>query len=1101
VWAPTYALQLTKGTNTAYVLPSQYATISDAVSQAKEGIFPAGTQVTLLAEPAPDGLYFDRWASDNGAALGSWVTDVHPTFLMPSNDLSLTATYTTNAPVIPHYSLTVVSGSGSGNYTNGTTVAIQANAPSLWHTFAGWTGSTATVANAAAPVTTVVTGTNSLVVTATYAAATPEVIIPTLIGVPSPVTTGNITVDNLSQTPPSVRLGPVGNSQSAFFQTVYTNAGTVIFPWSVDSEEGYDFLSFSVDGTNVTSISGKRSGVVTNFVSGGGQHVLRWSYTNDVSDTAGAAAGAVGTVTWISDALSSEFGVPGKPLFFPQGTASILLDYAPPAGAVSNIAAKLGGPIPVQDSAETAVEAIFSGAGTLSFNWRVSSELNHDFLAVSVDGAETAAISGNKTNAWLSLTTNLLTVANHTVRWTYRKDSANTNGLDCGWVDNVTWEQFKYLLTVENGLRSGTNNVGDTVPLTANAAPAGQQFDVWDGDTETIADVTSPTTTLVMPGRAITVRAMYKTQTLSVTVINGRDAGALPNPIHESSGEPEGAYPAGAFVRIVAATAPLWQAFDHWVSTNGAVFADAQAPITRFTMPANAVRVEAVYRVMTEAEKLAGALTIAGQDLAVTTFSVTGVVAVSTGGVRYNDPVVRFGGASVGPDQNVSLTTTNFTGSGVLLYWWRATAESRYDKIELVANNTTVVGSNSGKGTAWQLSTNWVTGATSLTFRFTRDGTYFVRDNTILIDRVTWIPQALITLLGGAPSSVPNINGEGSGFSGVDGGVAWVADAPTNSTAVRFGRFGYVNNNQHAQLSVTNTGTGIFKWDWATSSEADCDYLDFYSDGTLVRWISGKETNWVATATTVTNRPSLTRVQNRGLSHELLFKYSKDSDVSVFDDCAWLQGGTWTPTFQLTLTSAATTNFTLWPLLDATTAAAAQQEAGNNVFPGNTVVTIRADLPAPTYYFDRWAGNISILPAGGVTNPITTFTMPNYDVALTAMYSTNSTGPASWASPALFAPSAAKITGLGVQWVAQSALSIPSAPGSQTLALDLEGSAQTDYELLWSPDLASPFSQWQPLAIQYSEVLGDSPNGSVLIRLYLDVPASSARGFFRVRTR
>jgi hypothetical protein len=934
----------------------------------------------------------------------------------------------------------------------------------------------------------VLTGTNTLAVTATFVPTPVESVISLVIGVPSPVTSGNLTLDNIHQAPPSVRLGPVGNNQSVFFQTVYTNAGTVIFPWSVDSEAGYDFLTFSVDGTNVASISGQKSGVVTNFVAGNVPHVLRWAYTKDSADAAGADAGTVGTVTWIPDVLAAEFGVPGKPLFFPQGDDSVLLDLAPPAGAVNTIAAKLGGPVPVVNGAETAVEAVFSGAGTLSFHWRVSSELDHDFLLASIDGAEAARISGTKGD-WLSFETNLLTVAHHTVRWTYRKDSANKAGMDCGWVDSVTWEQFKYLLTVENGSGGGTNNVGDTVAITAGAAPAGQQFDAWDGDTETITDVTSPATTLVMPGRAIIVRALYKKETLSVSMINGRDAGALPNPVHESTGEPEGAYPAGAFVRIVAATAPLWQTFDHWASTNGATFASASAPITYFTMPTNPVRVEAVYRVMTEAEKLAGALTVAGQALAVAAFSSTGVVAVSTGGVRYNDPVVRFGGASVGAGQTVSLTTTNFTGNGILLYWWRATAESRYDKVELVANNTTVISSNSGKGTAWQLSTNWVTGATSLTFRFTRDGTYFVRDNTILIDRVTWIPQALTTLLGGAPASVPNINGECTGFSGVDGGVAWVSDAPSSSTGIRLGRFGYVNNNQHAQLSVTNTGTGIYTWDWATSSEADCDYLDFYADGTLVSWISGKETNWVSAAATMTNRPSLTRVQNQGLSHELLFKYSKDSDVSIFDDCAWLRGGAWTPTFQLTLTSATNTFFVLPPSFAAIPAA--QQEAVRNVYPGGTLVTISASAPVPTYYFDRWAGNVSVLPAGGVTNAITTFTMPGYDIALTATYSTNAPS-ASTNAPS---PSAALITGLAIQQLTNS------LPPTIQVVLDFEGSSQTAYEVLWDTDLASPFSLWHPLDIRYCEVFGDTPAGLRLLRFYGEIPAPSTNGFFRIRTR
>ena len=1101
VWRPTFALQLTKGTNTAYALPPPYNVMPDALKEAQVGIFPAGTQITLLADPAADGFFFDRWTGNNVTALGALVTDPHPTFIMPAYDLSLTATYTTNAPSALNYSLTVVNGSGSGNYTNGTVVAIQANVPPLWYTFTGWVGDIATVANPSAVSTTVLVGSNALVVTATYLATPLESIIPFVLGIPLPVTMGNLTVDNVTLVPPSVRLGPIGDGQTAFLTTVYTNAGTVIFPWSVDCEENYDLLSFSVDGADVATITGQTSGIVTNFVAGSGPHVLRWAYTKDFSDAAGQDAGFLGPVTWIPDALAAEFGVPGKPLFLPAGAASILLDFAPPSGAISNIAAKLGGPAAVANGSETAVEAVFSGTGTLAFHWRVSSELNHDFLSVTVDGVETARISGTKAG-WVQFQTNLLTVANHIVRWTYRKDASNVSGLDCGWVDSVTWTQFAYPLTVQDGSGSGTYEVGTTVAIAAAPAPLGQEFNMWDGDIDSIADLAAPATTLLMPARAITVRALYRQKVLTVTVVNGRDAGAMPNPVHESTGDPEGAYPAGAFVRIVAAPAPLWQTFDRWVSTNGAVFADNLAPITQFTMPSNSVMVEAVYRAMTANEKLAGALTIAGQALDVTTFSPTGVVASGTGGVRYNDSVVKFGGAAVGPGQSVGLTFTNFTGNGVLLFWWRATAESRYDKIELVANGSTVFGAVSGKGTAWQLSTNWVYGATSLAFRFTRDGTYFVRDNTILVDRVTWIPVAMYNALG--IDCIPDINGEEPGFAGEDGGVAWVNDAPApHGDAIRLGRFGYVNNNQDAKLKVGTTGTGIYYWDWSSNNEADYDELTFFTDDRLERWISGKERSWFMSSYVVTNLPSVERDINLATPHEFLFKYSKDRDVSVFEDCAWLRGAKWTPTFFLDTFSAAITSFTLASPLG--TIPEVWEEIAKGIYPAGTPITVQAFPPPAGYYFDSWEGTVSMFTSpADVINPNPSFLMPRYDAFLLATYTTNAPSPAP--TPVSIAAQT-RITGLAIQPAIASVKPAlwNQALGADALAnqvvLEFEGSAQTSYDLTWSPDLTSPVSQWQPLTVRYREVLGDSPNGLRMIRLYVEIPASAPRGFFRIRVR
>ncbi len=1104
VWAPTFALRTVAGTNSAYALPAPYNTLGDAVSEAKAGIFPAGTQVTLLADPAPAGSFFNGWTGPDVSALGPLSTDPNPTFLMPSADLFLTATYSTNAPAVPHYALTVVNGSGSGSYAKGASVAIQANAPGLWQTFAAWTGDTAALANPAAAATTALIGTNALTVTATYTATPLETIIPLVLGVPSPVTTGNLTADNVSLFPPSVRLGPVGDGQTAFFETVYTNAGTVIFPWSVDCEESYDQLLFSVDGTNVAAITGQASGSVTNFVAGAGPHVLRWSYTKDISDAAGADAGYVGPVTWIPDALAAELGAPGKPLFFPEGASSILLDFAPPAGAISNVAARLGGPLTVAHGAETAVEAVFSGAGTLAFHWRVSSELNHDFLMVSVDGAPAARISGTKAG-WALFQTNLLSVADHTVRWTYLKDGANSAGSDSGWVDSVTWTQFAFALTVEDGDGSGTYAVGDTVAIAAAPAPAGQEFDMWDGDTETVSDLAAESATLVMPARNITVRALYRLQTLTVTVVNGRDGGAWPNAVHESTGEPEGSYPEGAAVRIIANTAPLWQTFDQWVSTNGAVFADASAPITTFLMPANSVTVEARYRVQTATEKLAGALTIAGQPLAVTAFSPNGVVAESAGGVRYNDPVVKFGGPSVGAGQTVGLTTTNFTGDGVLLFWWKANADTGYDRIQVMVNGSDLVGEVSGKGNGWRAMTNVVTGATSIDLRFTRDGSYFIRDNTILIDRVTWIPKAMVDTMGCSPS-LPDINGESalSGFTGEDGGVAWVDDAPGGNNAIRFGRFGYVNNNQHAQLSVTNHGTGILRWQWAASSESladrlDCYFMDGVDDDQPDRSVYGKEKSWHTTDFVVKNGGDA-RDSSSVMRRDFLFTYSKDSDVSVFEDCAWLRTATWTPTFQLVVTLGAVTSYVLPAAFVGNPDVI--EEAENGIFPIGTQISVAANPPAFGQYFAGWVGgpNIDTVMNTGTTNEGCSFVMPGHDFKITATYAALIQAPAP-------APLSTSIMSLTVQTqqasVAMLGLEALSAPSSAStwVELTLKSDPLSGQDLYWSPALAGPACQWQRVPVSTRQVLGDLEDGSRLFRFGAEIPSGQSQGYFRIQTR
>jgi hypothetical protein len=66
-----------------------------------------------------------------------------------------------------------------------------------------------------------------------------------------------------------------------------------------------------------------------------------------------------------------------------------------------------------------------------------------------------------------------------------------------------------YALTVNSGSGSGNYTAGQTVTVTANAAPSGQQFASWTGATSALANATAATTTLTMPAAATTITATY----------------------------------------------------------------------------------------------------------------------------------------------------------------------------------------------------------------------------------------------------------------------------------------------------------------------------------------------------------------------------------------------------------------------------------------------------------------------------------------------------------------------------------------------------------------------------------------------------------------
>ena len=85
----------------------------------------------------------------------------------------------------------------------------------------------------------------------------------------------------------------------------------------------------------------------------------------------------------------------------------------------------------------SSMTAKVSGVGTFAFDWKVSSESEFDYLAVTVDGEFAHKISGEVD--WTQLVIDLTNDTEHVITWTYSKDASVDRGRDCGWVDFVTW--------------------------------------------------------------------------------------------------------------------------------------------------------------------------------------------------------------------------------------------------------------------------------------------------------------------------------------------------------------------------------------------------------------------------------------------------------------------------------------------------------------------------------------------------------------------------------------------------------------------------------------------------------------------------------------
>ena len=162
----------------------------------------------------------------------------------------------------------------------------------------------------------------------------------------------------------------------------------------------------------------------------------------------------------------------------------------------------------IGDNQSTWMEISVSGATSVSFWWKVSSESGYDMLSWTLDGTQQEVISGEQD--WAHVT-KALTSGAHTIRFTYAKDGSATNGDDCGWVGDVLFE-CQYPETVSltfdlagKGTRTGGGELVQTVPFGGTPTPPtvrpdfGWQFDGWSLAERYYSDATITATYTAIP--------------------------------------------------------------------------------------------------------------------------------------------------------------------------------------------------------------------------------------------------------------------------------------------------------------------------------------------------------------------------------------------------------------------------------------------------------------------------------------------------------------------------------------------------------------------------------------------------------------------------
>lgn len=155
---------------------------------------------------------------------------------------------------------------------------------------------------------------------------------------------------------------------------------------------------------------------------------------------------------------------------------------------------------------------------------------NDDSVNIGLDGALIASNLGNTTGSWRWRTTNPVTIGLNittpgvrTFNIWMREDGVmvdkvilSTNaslglaGTDLGPAESGKRGTNERLLTVGNGTGDGIYGADTMVPVVANAAPAGQVFDRWAGDTQYLSSPAAASTYLLMPAADAKVNAVYR---------------------------------------------------------------------------------------------------------------------------------------------------------------------------------------------------------------------------------------------------------------------------------------------------------------------------------------------------------------------------------------------------------------------------------------------------------------------------------------------------------------------------------------------------------------------------------------------------------------
>jgi hypothetical protein len=476
-----------------------------------DGDYEEDAVVGISADTPPAHTAFDEWVGDTACVTS--VTSSSTNVTMPADDVTVTATYTNIL-----YTLTVNSGSGDGSYAYGANVGISADTPPAHMEFDEWVGDTAYVDDVDYPTATVIMPGDDVTITATYT----DVLY-------------TLTVNSGS-----------GDGSYAYGTPVNISADA--------AASGYAFDCWTGDTAHVDDVDDPTTAVTMP------DDDVEVTATYRLTATQGTVHFREGGGTGYTDVTFDDTWIKYSPADNnTHGDASYNGIQCTTSGVASLLAVKdLFSQLPKTDSGSEIViaEALlhltrYQGAASSAIGvWRATTDWVPDAAGANENDASGLYAEVSSSTDWAD---GAFSDADYddsvccTAQWTETSNGevvVDVTDLVAGMYEaevnygfaltitsgtslyaraseystlayrpslEITYEYASsgYDLTVNSGSGDGSYDEDQVVNISADAAPSGMFFDNWKGDTDGIADVNDPTTTVTMPASSVEVTATY----------------------------------------------------------------------------------------------------------------------------------------------------------------------------------------------------------------------------------------------------------------------------------------------------------------------------------------------------------------------------------------------------------------------------------------------------------------------------------------------------------------------------------------------------------------------------------------------------------------